>query len=220
MIVNKITNGCVIQEFDTEVEKFVSQKFVADNSSVKTKEGNAVDDAIQAIVAEHYLPFEMDQPNSQDTLRSLLAKEGLERFFDALADACLYMKSNSGSDLELKYKAAEAFCYAVVERVKSGVAEDKGLTIGEETVERVALNPSADLDVVVDSVICDRIIRQKRQEFEKPKEFYEISVRGLGEGYEEKSLIEGKRQIEGIPYLIRDLKGKEGIVGVEVIVKF
>lgn len=60
MIVKKITSGFVIQYFETETEKFLSQKFIAgDEVWVKDLAGNSLD---EDDVSE-YLPFDMVQPS-------------------------------------------------------------------------------------------------------------------------------------------------------------
>jgi hypothetical protein len=57
MIVKKITTGWVIQVYDTENEKFISQKFVAgDEVEYEDEEGEKVK------YFESYLPFDMVQP--------------------------------------------------------------------------------------------------------------------------------------------------------------
>lgn len=64
MIVKKITTGFVIQEYDTETEKFVSQEFVAgDQVEYEDEEGNPVDDLTASIP---YLSFEMVQPADEE----------------------------------------------------------------------------------------------------------------------------------------------------------
>lgn len=62
--INKITEGYVIQEFDTEKEKFVGQKFIAsDNVNFEDNEGNPVSPEIKNKVLTDYCPFEMIQPD-------------------------------------------------------------------------------------------------------------------------------------------------------------
>lgn len=61
MIINKITIGFVIQQFDTEQGKFTSQHFVAgDEVSYEDGLGNEAQDEMPT--PEPYLPFEMKQP--------------------------------------------------------------------------------------------------------------------------------------------------------------
>lgn len=71
MIINKITTGFVIQQFDTEKQKFVSQEFVAgDEVDWETEDGQpadmeaplVVDGQLQPILTT-YLPFNMEQPD-------------------------------------------------------------------------------------------------------------------------------------------------------------
>lgn len=61
MIVNKITIGFVIQQFDTETNTFVSQEFIAgDEVTYENQMGEAVDSFLE------YLPFEMVQPTEEE----------------------------------------------------------------------------------------------------------------------------------------------------------
>jgi hypothetical protein len=68
MLVNKITTGFVIQVFDTELKRFVSQEFVAgDDCQYEDRNGDAVDGkaleaGVEAGVKEAYLPFDMVPP--------------------------------------------------------------------------------------------------------------------------------------------------------------
>ena len=59
MIINKITTGFVIQQFDTEKQKFVSQEFIAgDEVDWETEVGQPAD-----MDESPYLPFNMEQPD-------------------------------------------------------------------------------------------------------------------------------------------------------------
>lgn len=58
MIVNKITTGFVIQQFDTETRQFVGQEFIA-GGEVDFEDENG--QPIEAF--DEYLPFEMKQPS-------------------------------------------------------------------------------------------------------------------------------------------------------------
>lgn len=64
MIVNKITNGYVIQQFDTDTQKFISQEFIAgDDHTYESEDGDFVDPkTMQIDGTEPYMPFEMLQP--------------------------------------------------------------------------------------------------------------------------------------------------------------
>lgn len=60
MIVKKITTGFVIQYFETETQKFLSQEFIAgDEVEVEDLEGNSLDED----EVSEYLPFDMVQPS-------------------------------------------------------------------------------------------------------------------------------------------------------------
>ena len=60
MLVNKITAGFVIQVFDTELRRFVSQQFVAgDDVAYEDKNGDPVD---WREGEDAYQPFDMVQP--------------------------------------------------------------------------------------------------------------------------------------------------------------
>ena len=65
MRVNKITVGFVIQVFDTELKRFVSQQFTAgDDVAYEDEKGDAVEsDLVKGKDGrEAYLPFHMVQP--------------------------------------------------------------------------------------------------------------------------------------------------------------
>jgi hypothetical protein len=66
MIVNKITHGFVIQSFDTEKRRFVSQEFIAGDECVYEDENGDIVDYTEALpTPEPYLPFEMEQPKAR-----------------------------------------------------------------------------------------------------------------------------------------------------------
>ena len=61
MIVNKVTTGFVIQEFDTETRQFTHQTFIAgDEVDYEDASGQPIEPF------DEYLPFEMEQPLAQD----------------------------------------------------------------------------------------------------------------------------------------------------------
>jgi hypothetical protein len=64
MLVNKVMAGFVVQVFDTEKRRFVSQQFVAgDQCDYEDQDGNPVDrKALEADGKEAYLSFDMVQP--------------------------------------------------------------------------------------------------------------------------------------------------------------
>lgn len=63
MIVKKITEGCVIQQFDTKTGKFVSQEFVAGSDvSYEDPDGNPIGKVSQAKIDKAYLSYDMVQP--------------------------------------------------------------------------------------------------------------------------------------------------------------
>lgn len=64
MKINKITTGFVIQTFDTELKRFVEQKFVAgDECDYETESGEPVESELLEVNGEEvYLPFDMVQP--------------------------------------------------------------------------------------------------------------------------------------------------------------
>ena len=68
MIIQKITTGFVVQQFDTEKHTFIAQEFVAgDECEYEDKEGNSVspDAVVDSNGKEAYLPYEMVQPTVQ-----------------------------------------------------------------------------------------------------------------------------------------------------------
>ncbi len=64
MLINKVTSGFVIQVFDTELKRFVSQEFVAgDECQYEDKDGvPACSEALETDGKAAYLPFDMVQP--------------------------------------------------------------------------------------------------------------------------------------------------------------
>jgi hypothetical protein len=63
MIINKITTGFVIQAYDTETKRFISQEFkAADEVTWENEHGESVKSPGSDSVAEPYLGFEMKQP--------------------------------------------------------------------------------------------------------------------------------------------------------------
>jgi len=70
MIIKKITHGFVVQVFDTNTSKFVSQEFVAgDDCAYEDKAGNPVElslfevyDPLKDQLVEAYFPYNMIQP--------------------------------------------------------------------------------------------------------------------------------------------------------------
>jgi hypothetical protein len=66
MIIEKITTGYVIQRFDTDLQDWVSQEFVAGDECVYEVEGAGINVAdFEARVVDNqepYLPYQMVQP--------------------------------------------------------------------------------------------------------------------------------------------------------------
>ncbi len=82
MLVKKITVGFIVQEFDTDLGRFVAQEFIAgDQTSYEDENGNSVDSDLltvtrqvrnkkgrtRTVTAEARLPLEMKQPDELDT---------------------------------------------------------------------------------------------------------------------------------------------------------
>jgi hypothetical protein len=66
MLLKKVTTGFVVQTFDTEKQKFVSQEFVAgDQCDYENEDGEIVDCELFARPdgVEDYLPYDMVQPS-------------------------------------------------------------------------------------------------------------------------------------------------------------
>lgn len=62
MIINKITNGFVIQQFDTKLNEFTSQEFMAnDESQYEDIYGDIIDED-EYEIKNKYLSYEMIQP--------------------------------------------------------------------------------------------------------------------------------------------------------------
>lgn len=68
MIVRKITTGFVVQEFDAETGRCVSQEFIAgDQVDWEDRQGNTISDGDFGIDLEGlYYPLEMKQPEEAD----------------------------------------------------------------------------------------------------------------------------------------------------------
>ena len=64
MLIQKVTTGFVIQTFDTEKGKFVSQNFIAsDEVEYEKEDGEPVSFELFMVNSEEaYLPFDMVQP--------------------------------------------------------------------------------------------------------------------------------------------------------------
>lgn len=66
MIIEKITTGTVVQRFDTDAQKFVSQEFIAGDEVTFEHEGSGINQAdFESRLGNHagYLPFDMVQPD-------------------------------------------------------------------------------------------------------------------------------------------------------------
>lgn len=69
MLISKVTVGFVCQTFDTELQRFTSQEFVAsDDVTYEDDNGDPADDSLMDTV-EPYLNFEMVQPADQPTVK-------------------------------------------------------------------------------------------------------------------------------------------------------
>jgi hypothetical protein len=68
MIVRKITSGFVVQEFDSETGRCLSQEFIAgDQVECEDRQGNSLSDGDFGIDMEGlYYPLEMKQPEEAD----------------------------------------------------------------------------------------------------------------------------------------------------------
>lgn len=66
MLVNKVTVGYVIQTYDTNLNRFVSQEFIAgDECEYTSKRGRPLTQGeIPEKLEEAYLPYDMRQPTS------------------------------------------------------------------------------------------------------------------------------------------------------------
>lgn len=62
MIINKITEGFVVQTYDTETKKWTAQEFIAGDDCVYEDETGTPLDSDDMGDPEPYLPFEMIQP--------------------------------------------------------------------------------------------------------------------------------------------------------------
>jgi hypothetical protein len=62
MKISKITNGYVIQVYDTELKRFVSQEFVA---GCTVEYENSRGETVDSDMIPDYLPFDMIQPEAE-----------------------------------------------------------------------------------------------------------------------------------------------------------
>lgn len=87
-IINKITVGFVIQGFDLDTNKFVSQEFkAADDVSWEDHEGNSVKSPGTDEIAEPYLEFDMVQPHAKG-----------EHIFNDITKHCVHCGCIEGND--------------------------------------------------------------------------------------------------------------------------
>lgn len=92
MIIQKITTGFVIQKFDTKTNQFVSQEFIAGDQVEHEDENGEFVDNHDYDIDNHYMQFNMKQPNLNDygdtskikTLRDL--KDHLNQAVDDVLD--------------------------------------------------------------------------------------------------------------------------------------
>jgi hypothetical protein len=71
MIVDKITIGFVIQRFDTDSQRFISQEFVGSDQVDYEIDGDSIDyEDFEDLLDSHsgYFPFEMVQPDYSNIL--------------------------------------------------------------------------------------------------------------------------------------------------------
>jgi hypothetical protein len=65
MLINKVTTGFVVQVFDTEKRRFVSQDFVAGECAYEDRRGEPIDPSLLVVDGEEAsLPFAMVQPDA------------------------------------------------------------------------------------------------------------------------------------------------------------
>jgi hypothetical protein len=70
MLVNNVTTGFVVQVFDTELKRFISQEFTAgEQTDYEDRLGDPVDRKLLEVDGqEAYLPFDMVQPKTEDAI--------------------------------------------------------------------------------------------------------------------------------------------------------
>ena len=115
MLVNKITVGFVIQVFDTELKRFVSQEFMAgEGCRYEEENGDPVDGKVlEAGGKEAYLPFDMVQPQPpKKCVRVEYDKTYFGGDYDKTGDYAYIPLDNidrqSGKDFDKKLKTAFA----------------------------------------------------------------------------------------------------------------
>lgn len=63
MLVRKITTGFVVQVFDTDLQHFIEQSFIAGDCEYEDETGEPVESKLLEVDGEEiYLPFDMVQP--------------------------------------------------------------------------------------------------------------------------------------------------------------
>ncbi len=181
MLVHKITNGYVVQVFDTTKEEFVSQEFVAGESEVETADGDPTDEEVNK-----YLDFEMVQPtveSTQQTLERLASECAPENLLRALSE--IYGKR--AEELNGRFDMVVAvYIAAALDRIEQKLPgnptpydfREEGLTIGEAVEKRHDHSPSAPLHLVVDGVISDKVIEDRIRGWREPvkQESYNLTV--------------------------------------------
>lgn len=86
MLVDKITTGFVIQTFDTETGKYVSQSFVAGDQTDYEQDGEPVDLAECGTLDVTYLPYEMIQPDDNGNIEPSATSPAYQQVINDIAD--------------------------------------------------------------------------------------------------------------------------------------
>lgn len=164
MLVHKITNGYVVQVFDTTKEEFVSQEFVAGESEVETADGDPTDEEVKK-----YLDFGMVQPtaeSTQQTLERLASECAPENLLRVLSE--IYGKRAEGGKGRFD-AVVSSYIDAALDRIQQKLPgnnvpydfQEAGLTIGEAVEKRHEHSPGAPLHLVVDAVISDKVVEDR-----------------------------------------------------------
>lgn len=118
MKINKITDGFVIQVFDTETGKYLSQNFTAGaNVDYENEQGQTLNDLDMKqynfgpdAASEPYLPFDMVQPTPELSIALKLCREQIQQDLLALCD--------SGYNISERNRFETIACQIVVDNFK------------------------------------------------------------------------------------------------------
>lgn len=117
MKIHKITDGFVVQVFDTALGRFVEQSFTAGDVAYETPTGQVLNDLDMAqhnfgpdADPEPYLPFDMVQPTTELSVELRSCREQIQEDLMALCD--------SGYNISERNRFQTLACQIVVDNFK------------------------------------------------------------------------------------------------------